>query len=527
MSRFEISTGCAHCHVNRRNFLATGCAACAGAAGLGTLALPSHGAETEAKVRVRIIYALHAPVQPGPDWPNIGFQFQPVMDQFVADLRARCPGVEFVTSMASHEEAAKKIVAEDKNASIDGYVVFQLNCWNRVVQTVAATGKPTLYVDFPYGGSGGYLVYTSEFLRNKTPNIGFISAAKIEDVAAVVPCFATAKKNNSAANFASMVADIRRGRTPAQSNMQCTADAVAALAPKDCLAKLREAKLLVVANDTNKPIGGGDLIQQQMGIEVVAVPFAELNEAWKVADKDQARAIADRWQKNARAIVDVSRDTLENSAAMYLGQKALLTKYGAKGITINCLGGFYGGHIHAYPCLGFHELNNEGLIGGCEADVPSAISMIAMNTLTQGRPGFISDPVIDTAARQIIYAHCVASNKPFGPQGPANAFEILTHSEDRKGAAVRSLFPVGYMTTTVLFSAPRKEILFHQGKGVANVTDDRACRTKLAAEPVGDIEKLFTQWSSWGWHRVTVFGDLKEPVFALADALGWKIVQEA
>ena len=65
------------------------------------------------------------------------------------------------------------------------------------------------------------------------------------------------------------------------------------------------------------------------------------------------------------------------------------------------------------------------------------------------------------------------------------------------------------------------------GKAVGNSTEDRACRTKLCGEPVGDIEKLFTEWDAWGWHRVTVYGDLKEPVFALADALGWKVLEEA
>ena len=62
---------------------------------------------------------------------------------------------------------------------------------------------------------------------------------------------------------------------------------------------------------------------------------------------------------------------------------------------------------------------------------------------------------------------------------------------------------------------------------MANDPDDRACRTKLCAEPVGDIEKLFAEWDEWGWHRVTFYGDLKEPVHALADALGWKVVEEA
>jgi hypothetical protein len=62
---------------------------------------------------------------------------------------------------------------------------------------------------------------------------------------------------------------------------------------------------------------------------------------------------------------------------------------------------------------------------------------------------------------------------------------------------------------------------------VDNDPNDLACRTKLVVEPVGDFEKLFTMWDQWGWHRVTVYGDLKEPVFALANAMQYKVVQEA
>ena len=79
----------------------------------------------------------------------------------------------------------------------------------------------------------------------------------------------------------------------------------------------------------------------------------------------------------------------------------------------------------------------------------STSTMVTASALTQGRTGFISDPVIDTAKRQIIYAHCVAPNRMFGPQGETNPFQILTHSEDRQGASVRSILPVGYMTTTI------------------------------------------------------------------------------
>jgi hypothetical protein len=167
------------------------------------------------------------------------------------------------------------------------------------------------------------------------------------------------------------------------------------------------------------------------------------------------------------------------------------------------------------------------LIGACESDLRSTATTVTVTALTQGRPGFISDSVIDTSKRQIIYAPCVASNQAFGPQGPADPYQILTHSEDRQGASVRSLLPLGYMTTTVEFAPERKQILLHQGVAVENVDDDRACRTKLAVTPIGELEKLFTEWDQWGWHRLTVYGDLKEPIAALAEAMEWKVLDEA
>jgi hypothetical protein len=103
----------------------------------------------------------------------------------------------------------------------------------------------------------------------------------------------------------------------------------------------------------------------------------------------------------------------------------------------------------------------------------------------------------------------------------------MTHSEDRQGASVRSLLPVGYMTTSLKIDPSKKEIILHQAISRDNDPDDRACRTKLCAEPVGDIEKLFTMWDRWGWHRVTYYGDLKEPAYALADEIGWNVVEEA
>jgi len=521
MKTLHLNFDCRGCPMSRRSFLARGCAACAGA--LGWLGAPrrADGAPARDTTRIRVIYALHGPQQTGPDWPNKGFDFRPVMERINAQLTAHCKGLEFVTSQANGPEQARQIVEADKQAGIDGYLVYQMNCWNRVVQTVAETGKPVLYADFQFGGSGGFLVYNAAFLRAAAPNVGFVASSRAEDLIEAVKCFQVVKQGGAVTDFVAATARVRARATPPAGDLACAPDPVNCLPARDCLQRFKESKILAVRGPESLPA------TQVLGMQIEHIPFGELNDAWRNADPDEARAVADEWSRAARRIAEVSRQTLEASAAMYLAEKAVMKKHGAQGITINCLGGFYGGHIHAYPCLGFHQLNNEARVGGCECDVRSAVTMLAGTILTQGRPGYISDPVLDTAKRQIIYAHCVAATKVFGPHGPANPFEILTHSEDRQGASVRSLLPVGYMTTSLEFDEGRKEILFHRAKAVANDPDDRACRTKLCAEPVGDFEKLFREWDRWSWHRVTFYGDLKEPIYALADALGWKVVEEA
>jgi hypothetical protein len=44
---------------------------------------------------------------------------------------------------------------------------------------------------------------------------------------------------------------------------------------------------------------------------------------------------------------------------------------------------------------------------------------------------------------------------------------------------------------------------------------------------IGDMDKLLTEWDRWGWHRVTFYGDLKQPVQQLSEALGLQLMMEA
>jgi len=468
--------------LSRRQFIG-GCTACAAglsfistvsatkAIALDKSASPALGGGSKAKIRLVLAY----PSPEKPIWPNINYDFDGHNKKFVDELTKACPGIEFLACKVMSDNDAQKVVQND--SEVDGYIVYLSGClWGSAPDIIAATGKPAVYVDHLYAGSGEFLTAYARAKR-KGLHVAAVSSSKMSDVADAAKCIETIKK-------------------------------------------LRSSRMLVIGRPLQKEI------QEQFGTEVVGVEFAELNDAYKKVDAAEAQKIADAWISGAEKVIEPSREEIVKSAAMYVAMAELLSRHNAQAITVACLDGFYSGKITAYPCLGFMQLNNDGFVGACEADQRSTITMLLMTYLT-GRPGFISDPVIDTAKNQIIYAHCVAPTKVFGPEGKSNPYHLRSHSEDRQGACDRSLMPLKEMTTTVEFDAAKKEVILHQGVTVENVDEDMACRNKLAVEVKGDIDKLLGQWDLWSWHRVTYYGDYKRAVYNLAALMGFKVIEEA
>jgi hypothetical protein len=499
--------------MNRRQFVSA-CAACAASAFCGA----ALAKETESrKPKVRLVFC-ETPNNK-PIWPNIGYNFEARRKQ-ISDLLARhCRDVEFLpVCLMNDPKEADEVLKGD--AEVDGYLLcVQGLGWTNDITKLSATGKPTLIVDNLFGGSGLFLTRLPKIMASGKP-VDWVSSSKDADIAASARQFATAVKEKSAAAFRAT----RRKNTPAVRDWRCKTDTVELPVMDKALKQLKQTRLLVVGGRRDSE-QFSKATKEVTGVEIVPISFQEMAAAYEQADAKAAKEFTERWSHKAQKIEAVTPETMEKCGAMYVAMKQLIEKHQARGISINCLGGFYGGHLKAYPCLGFSQLNDDGMVGGCEADQMSALTMAVMGAVT-GRPGYISDPVIDTSKNAIIYAHCVAMTKPFGRDGRQYPYQILTHSEDRNGASVRSLLPAGYMTTTLEINPQTREMLFHQAKTIGNNPSDLACRTKIEAVVKGSLEKLTENWG-FGWHRVTFYGDLRPHVDELCQRLGLKLIEEA
>ncbi|MEA3406789.1 MAG: hypothetical protein U9R48_01755 [Chloroflexota bacterium] len=440
-------------------------------------------------------------------WPYMGYDFKKRSREVLSMLESELPDIEFTPAMYDSREQAEKALEGD---DFDGYLVYMTCRQPEVSELYVRNARPVIVATDLYGGSGGFLRLYSLIEEEGLPAVG-VSSSNFQDIAKAVHLFDVMKKMRESKIL--VVAD-REKEVTGQQTMERTEEASGEQSNQIEIEELEAYHQQMV-----------DRTQELFGTQIVRMGSDKLRGYYEAADADEAERWKDKWIQEAIKVVEPSEAEIRRSARMYLALKAAMAEAQADAITVDCLGLFYANKLPAYPCLGFFQLNNEGSTGVCEADIDSTLTQLLIR-YTTGRPAYVSDPVIDTGSKQIVYAHCVATNRPFGPDGLANPYIIRSHAEDNKGASVQSLMPLGHEVTTIKVSVRNNAFAVHNAMAVANVEDDKACRTKLAAE--GEARKILKQYhyERFGYHRLTCYGDYRRQFIDLATLYGLDILEE-
>ncbi len=508
--------GCGH-GLSRRGFL-SGFAAAA-AAGLTSCRGGSRQKEGR-KVRVALVFIANSKERE--IWPYPGYDTGAREKEILALLEEGCPGVEFIpVTVAAAADAAKALELKDQTA---GYLVYVMTLnWylSKVLVEIGKLGKPLLLADEFLGGCGTFLCTGARLHRQGVP-MARVSTTREVDLAAVAKRFVDlAEPGITPAEFARRCDETYRKTFARQGSLDTVEDKVSLAGIGECVKRLKSSRFLIVG--AGKEGREADFL----GIKGLYLGFDEFKAAYDAVDREEAQEWGRKWSASAEKVVEPTPEWIARAGAMYLAMLRVMKKHGTDSITMNCLNGFNAGKLPAYPCLGFMQIMDDGGQGVCEAMPDDTVSSLMARALT-GRPGYVSDPALDTSTNRIVYAHCMAMTKVFGPQGKASRFRIRTlHNRDPRGTCAQSFLPEGLMTTTFRTSVGRKKMVLHRAKAAGNLDSDFGCRTQLIGEVKGDIGKLFDQWDLFGWHRVTVYGDVREPLIELGRALGLEIVEEA
>jgi len=280
--------------------------------------------------------------------------------------------------------------------------------------------------------------------------------------------------------------------------------------------QLEATKMLVIHGNERKE-GKFGLVSLQ---HVPRVTFEEMFSRTPVSE--EAKWVAQQRFREAEKIVEPTKEDGLNAARSYIAAKQLLKNEGCNALTTDCLGMVSQKKVPTPPCLGASIFQDAGVTYGCEAAVGPAVSLMLTSYLFD-KPGFMNDPVPETAKNVLIAAHCVSGTRIYGLDRPKEhaPYILRSHSESNLGVSTQVLWPVGQPVTLVQFFQP-DALYLDTGTVVGNVHTPPAggCRTSVEIQ-MDDIED---SRDVLGFHQVVFFGNHRREVEAFCQLYGIKVV---
>ena len=213
---------------------------------------------------------------------------------------------------------------------------------------------------------------------------------------------------------------------------------------------------------------------REISIDTLADKYLGYRELWKDHTLSAgARAELDEVLCRFSCSLEGDRTTedLSDAAIMYLALASICKEEHLDAVTVKCFDLL--SSCKTTACLALALLNDNGKIAGCEGDIPSICTMLAVYKAL-GRPSFMANPAsIDSDNLSIDFAHCTI------PTVMVESCTLPSHFESGIGIGINGEVPLGNYTLCKLSGKTLERSLICNGRLVKGEYLSNRCRTQV------------------------------------------------
>ncbi len=258
---------------------------------------------------------------------------------------------------------------------------------------------------------------------------------------------------------------------------------------------LRGARLGIIGEPSDWLISSHaekSTVKELLGIELVNIPMQELLD---VITKTPLR------ESDERTPIDAIKRDLPGANQIYDALKVIVARYNLQGFTIRCFDLLTA--VKNTGCLALAKFNSEGIIAGCEGDVPAMLSMKIAQSLT-GVSGFQANPArINPETGEMLFAHCTI------PFNMVERYELDTHFESGIGVGIRGYMKEGPVTIFKV-SGNLSRHFIAEGELIRNQAEPDLCRTQQVIKLSDPSMASYFLNDPIGNHHIILSGHHKE-----------------
>ena len=222
----------------------------------------------------------------------------------------------------------------------------------------------------------------------------------------------------------------------------------------------------LIASDIDR-----DAVEKAYGAKLIDIPLTELENEFS-ATPESAPEVVDTCRKMEPFLSgDRTPDDLKNAARMYLALRTLCTRNNLNAITLKCFGIL--STCHTTACLALSMLNDEGIVSGCEGDIPALWTMLYAK-YAFGEPAFMANPASSSRKELTIdFAHCTV------PMRMVHGYRLPSHFESQTGIGIAGSMPSGRYRIIKISGAQLDQYYETEGDIMMNTNIPQRCRTQI------------------------------------------------
>ena len=173
-------------------------------------------------------------------------------------------------------------------------------------------------------------------------------------------------------------------------------------------------------------------ILDTLGVEIIHI---DMDELLMLIERIPADIESDLMEKAPSEAIGKS---LPGAERIYEALKLIVEGYDLQGFTLRCFDLLTA--VKNTGCVALAKFNTQGIVAGCEGDVPAMLSMKIAQAVT-GTTGFQANPAhINPETGEMLFAHCTI------PFNMVDRYELDTHFESGIGVGIRGFMKPGPVT---------------------------------------------------------------------------------
>jgi L-fucose isomerase-like protein len=254
----------------------------------------------------------------------------------------------------------------------------------------------------------------------------------------------------------------------------------------EAVLRMRSTRLGIVGGPSSWLVASSpdaEVVRRRWGPDLVTVDPTRMIEMTRVPVVPTG-VLAERFTAVADPIrSSVRRDAVNDAMGVRTALGDVLENDDLDAVTVRCFDLL--GDPGTSGCLALASLNDDGIVAGCEGDVPSTLAMLLVRHLL-AQPSWMANPaMVDVASNRLVLAHCTVA------PSMVDGFALDTHFESGKGVGISGHFASQPVTLIRLGGSDLEECWIVEGDIVATGDDADLCRTQvtvaLSSGDVGDL----------------------------------------